>query len=166
MFNLKNTIFKNFTQRQKSMLLSFLKSFVKKHQNLSKEEITDKFIEEENYYLEINNPHFEFLKDFLSDEEFLRDLGIFTDSVFMELKQKEALRPVIERQKQFQKEQRKRANDYKMSKLKPTKKQLFYYEKVAKAHGIKMKDTNNASRLDLRNWIMEIIEPKVENEEE
>ena len=38
------------------------------------------------------------------------------------------------------------------------KKQLAYYEKITKAHGIEKKDTENASRLDLRNWIMEIIE--------
>ena len=50
-----------------------------------------------------------------------------------------------------------------MSKMKPTKKQLYYYEKVAKAHGITMNDTTNASRLDLRNWIMEIIDPKEED---
>ena len=45
-----------------------------------------------------------------------------------------------------------------MSKLKPTKKQLLYYEKITKAHNVEKKDTQNASRLDLRNWIMEIIE--------
>ena len=73
--------------------------------------------------------------------------------------------PIIEKQKQIQKEQRKKANDYKMSKLKPTKKQLFYYEKVAKAHNVEMKDTKDASRLDLRNWIMEIIEPKEDVDE-
>lgn len=166
MFNVKNNIFLNFTRIQKNNLLSFLKSFVKKHKELSKADIIDKFIEDENYYFEINNPHFEFLENCLSDEDFLKDLGVFIDSVFYELKQKEAMRPVMEKQKQILKEQRKRANDYKMSKLKPTKKQLFYYEKIAKAHGIEMKNTENASRLDLRNWIMEIIEPKVEENEE
>ena len=45
-----------------------------------------------------------------------------------------------------------------MSKLKPTKKQLFYYDKIASAHGVEKKDTENASRLDLKNWIMEILE--------
>ena len=45
-----------------------------------------------------------------------------------------------------------------MSKLKPTKKQLFYYEKIAKAHNVPLKDTSNASRLELRNWIMEILD--------
>ena len=45
-----------------------------------------------------------------------------------------------------------------MSKLKPTKKQLMYYDKIAKAHGVAKKDIENASRLDLRNWIMEILD--------
>ena len=44
-----------------------------------------------------------------------------------------------------------------MSKLKPTQKQLMYYDKITSNHNIKKKDTTNASRLDLRNWIMEII---------
>lgn len=165
MFNAKGAVFVNFTPRQKSALLSFLKSFVKKHKDLSKADIIDKFIEEENYYYEINNPHFEFVVEFLSDEEFIRDLGVFIDSVFYELKQKELMQPLIDRQKAYQKEQRKKANDYKMSKLKPTKKQLFYYEKVAKAHGVQMKDTSEASRLDLRDWIMDIISPKEEEDE-
>ena len=73
---------------------------------------------------------------------------------------KEAQKPIIEAQKAKAKEFRKKAQDFKMSKMKPTKKQLYYYEKVAKAHGITMKETSNASRLDLRNWIMDIIEPK------
>ena len=53
---------------------------------------------------------------------------------------------------------KKKAQEFKMSKLKPTKKQLAYYEKITKAHGVEKKDTENASRLDLRNWIMELIE--------
>ncbi len=47
-----------------------------------------------------------------------------------------------------------------MSKMKPTKNSSITMKKVAKAHGITMKETSNASRLDLRNWIMDIIEPK------
>ena len=53
---------------------------------------------------------------------------------------------------------RQKASDYKMSKLKPTKKQLWYYDKITKAHGVEKKDTDGASRLDLKNWIMEIID--------
>ena len=34
----------------------------------------------------------------------------------------------------------------------------MYYDKLTKAHGIEKKEVEGASRLDLRNWIMEIIE--------
>ena len=160
MFYIKQNLFLYLTPRQKSQLLSFLKSFVKKHSNLSVEDILDKFIEEENYYSEINNPHFEFILDYLEDEDFMREFKIFAKSVFEEMKYKETQKPIIEAQKAKAKEFRKKAKDFKMSKMKPTKKQLYYYEKVARAHGIAMKDVSNASRLDLRDWIMEIIDPK------
>ena len=42
--------------------------------------------------------------------------------------------------------------------MKPTKKQLYYYEKLTHTHNIEKKDTESASRLDLKNWIMDIIE--------
>lgn len=160
MFYIKQNLFLYLSVRQKSQLLSFLKSFVKKHSNLSVDDILDKFIEEENYYAEINNPHFEFILEYLDNEEFFRDFKLFAKSVFEELKYKEAQKPIIEARKAREKEFRKKAQEFKMGKMKPTKKQLFYYEKVAKAHGIEMKPTENASRLDVRNWIMEIIEPK------
>ena len=160
MFYIKQNLFLYLTPRQKSQLLSFLKSFVKKHSNFSVEVILDKFIDEENYYSEINNPHFEFILDYLEDEDFMREFKIFAKSVFEEMKYKETQKPIIEAQKAKAKEFRKKAQDFKMSKMKPTKKQLYYYEKVARAHGIAMKDVSNASRLDLRDWIMEIIDPK------
>jgi len=166
MFYIKQNLFLYLTPRQKSQLLSFLKSFVKKHSNLSIDDILDKFIEEENYYFEINNPHFEFIIDYFEDEEFIRDFKLFAKAVFEEIKYKELQKPIIEAQKAKAKEFRKKAQDFKMSKMKPTKKQLYYYEKVSKAHGVPMKDVTNASRLNLRDWIMEIIDPKVEEADE
>lgn len=162
---IKNSVFLYLTPRQKAQLTSFLRSFVKKNQKLSKEDLLDKFIEEEEYYNAVGQPHFEFALENFSNDEFLDDIQKYFEYVFWEIKQKEALKPIIEKKKAYEKEARKRANDFKMSKLKPTKKQLWYYEKVARAHGIQMKPTENASRLDLRNWIMEIIEPKNENDE-
>ncbi len=158
-YTLKQSLFLYLTPRQKSQLLSYLKSFVKKYSNLSADDIFDKFAEEENYYFEIENPHFEFIIEYLNSEDFYKDFKLFTDAVFEELKYKEAQKPIIEAQKAKVKEFRKKAQDFKMSKMKPTKKQLYYYEKVTKAHGVPMKNVTNASRLDLRNWIMEIIEP-------
>ena len=124
-----------------------------------------KFTEEENYYKDIENPHFEFIIEYLENEDFYKDFKIYAKSIFDELKYKEAQRPVIEAQKAKAKEFRKKVQDYKMSKLKPTKKQLYYYEKVARAHGVKINEVENATRLDLRNWIMEIIDPAPENPE-
>ncbi len=164
-YHIKQNLFLYLTPRQKSQLLSFLKSFVKKYSSLSIDDIFDKFTEEENYYKDIENPHFEFIIEYLENEDFYKDFKIYAKSIFDELKYKEAQRPVIEAQKAKAKEFRKKVQDYKMSKLKPTKKQLYYYEKVARAHGVKINEVENATRLDLRNWIMEIIDPAPENPE-
>ena len=163
---IKNSVFLYLTPRQRSQLVSFLRSFAKKHPKLSKDELLDKFIEEENYYNDVGNVHFEFALENFSNDEFLEDIKKFFEYIFWENKQKEAQKPLIEKQKAIQKEARKRANDFKMSKLKPTKKQLWYYEKVARAHNVAQKPLEGATRLDLRNWIMEIIEPKGKGEED
>ncbi len=165
-YHIKQNLFLYLTPRQKSQLLSFLKSFVKKYSSLSIDDIFDKFTEEENYYKDIENPHFEFIIEYLENEDFYKDFKIYAKSIFDELKYKEAQKPIIEAQKAKAKEFRKKVQDYKMSKLKPTKKQLYYYEKVARAHGVKINEVENATRLDLRNWIMEIIDPKPEGEDD
>ena len=157
-YYIKQSLFLYLTPRQKSQLLSYLKSFIKKHSNLSTADILDKFIEEENYYRDIDNPHFEFILEYLDNDEFFREFKIYAEGVFEELRYKEAQRPIIEAQKAKAKEIRKKAQDYKMSKMKPTKKQLYYYEKLTHTHNIEKKDTESASRLDLKNWIMDIIE--------
>ena len=157
MQNAKNSLFLYLTPRQKSQLLGTLKSYAKKF-DLGSEDLAYKFLEDEKYYLDINNPHFEFVGDYLEDDIFLKDLKKFFDYCQWEKRQKELMEPYLDKQKELAKIARKKAQEFKMSKLKPTKKQLAYYEKITKAHGIEKKDTENASRLDLRNWIMEIIE--------
>ncbi len=154
---IKSSIFLYLTPRQKTQLLGTLKSYFKKFPNLSIIELCDKFLEDENYYLEINNPHFEFVKEYLDNDEFYRDMKKYFSFCELEKKQKEQMKDLIEAQKQKEKLIRKKAQDYKMSKLKPTKKQLNYYEKLTKSYNIEMKDIQNASRLDLRNWITDII---------
>ena len=157
MQNIKNSLFLYLTPRQKSQLLGTLKSYSKKFK-LNSEELAYKFLEDEKYYLDIENPHFEFMKDYLEDDLFLKELIRFFDFCEYEKRQKELMEPYLDKQKQIAKELRKKAQEFKMSKLKPTKKQLLYYEKITKAHGIAMKDVETASRLDLRNWIMEILD--------
>ena len=158
MQNIKAIVFLYLTPRQKSQLLGTLKAYFKKFSNLSVDELINKFLEDEKYYLDIDNPHFEFVKDYFNDDRFYNDLKKFFVFCFYEQKQKELMQPYIDKQKELAKIQRKKAQEYKMSKLKPTKKQLFYYDKITKAHNIEKKDTKDASRLDVRNWIMEILE--------
>ena len=158
MQNIKNSLFLYLTPRQKSQLLGTLKAYSKKFNELSSLDLVDKFLENEKYYLDIDNPHFEFIKDYFNDDKFLSELKKFFDFCQFEKEQKKLMQPYIDKQKELAKQMRKKAQDFKMSKLKPTKKQLLYYEKITKAHNIEKKDTQNASRLDLRDWIMEILE--------
>ena len=155
---MKIILFQYLTPRQKSQLLGTLKAYHKKFSNLSNAEIKDKFLEDEKYYLDIENPHFEFLGDYFDDENFLKDLKRYLDFLSYQDEQLKKAEPYLQKQKELAKIARKKAQDYKMSKLKPTKKQLFYYDKITTWHNTEKKDTTNASRLDLRNWIMEIIE--------
>lgn len=157
MQNIKNSLFLYLTSRQKSQLLGTLKAYSKKFE-LSAEDLACKFLEDEKYYYDMNNPHFEFVMDYFDDDKFFKELIKFFDYCVWEKKQKELLEPYLDKQKEIAKQMRKKAQEYKMSKLKPTKKQLLYYEKITKAHNIEKKDVQNASRLDLRNWIMEILD--------
>ena len=54
MYEVKNRIYLNLTKTQKSALCNFLRALVKKSPELQEEEILEKFIEDEKYYLEIN----------------------------------------------------------------------------------------------------------------
>ncbi len=163
MQNIKNILFSYLTPRQKSQLLGTLKAYFKKYDNKTKLEIIDKFFEDEKYYLDIEKPHFEFVKDYLNDDSFFKDIEKYLDFLTFEQQEKKKLEPLIQKQKEYFKLQRKKASDFKMSKLKPTQKQLNYYDKITRAHNIKKKDITNATRLDLRNWIMEIIEKNEQN---
>lgn len=157
MQNPKTTLFLYLTSRQKSQLLGTLKSYFKKF-DISIDELIYKFLDDEKYYLDIGNPHFEFVKDYLEDDIFFKDIKKFFEFCAYEKKQKELLKPYLDKKREIEKEQRKKASEYKMSKLKPTIKQIKYYDKITASHNIEKKDVTNASRLDLRNWIMEIID--------
>ncbi len=138
--------------------MSYLQAFIKKNQGLNKYEILDKFIEEEKYYFEINQTHFHFVVENFENEAFLKDILKFIEGVFYHLEMLEKQKPYLDKQKEIAREQRKRSQDFKMSKEAPTKKQLKYYEKLTKAHGIAPVNLEGASKLDLRDKIMKILE--------
>ena len=158
MYNVKQQIYLYFDKTQKSHLCSFLRSFVKQKFRLTIDEIYDEFVEDQDYYLKINSSRFEFLTDYLYDDEFARETKRFIGACKVYYEQKEAQRPYIEKQKEFEKEKRKFLQNVKMSKEKPTKKQLYYYEKLCKRYNIEKKDTKTLSKLDLKNEIAGIID--------
>ena len=158
MYNVKQQIYLYFDKTQKSHLCSFLRSFVKQNMHLSVDEIFDEFVEDQDYYLKINSSRFEFLADCLFEDEFSRETKLFISACKKYYENKEAQRPYIEKQKQFEKEKRKFLQEIKMSKEMPTKKQLYYYEKLCKRYNIEMKEIEGLSKLDLKNEIASILD--------
>ena len=72
---------------------------------------------------------------------------------------------MIEKQKEFEKQKRRFLQEVKMSKDKPTQKQVYYYGKLCKKYSIEQKDVEGLSKLDLKNEIERIINEHTENNE-
>lgn len=143
------------TKNQKSALCGFLRALVKKSPELSVQEILDKFLEDERYYLEINASRFEFLVNVIDDDQFLKDTELFLKECRKYYDYKKKQEPIIQAQKEFEKKKRKFLQEVKMSKEQPTKKQLYYYEKLCKRYGIEKKEL--ASKLEARDEIDKIL---------
>lgn len=157
MYQIKNKIYPAFDKTQKSGVCNYIRSLVKQNQNLSVEKILDKFLEDERYYLELNASRFPFLAEFIDDESFLKDTRDYIYECKKYYNYKEKQRPIIEAQKEFEKKKRKFLQEVKMSKEKPTKKQLYYYDRLCKKYSIEKKDVEELSKLDLRDEIERIL---------
>lgn len=161
MYEIKNKIFLELSKTQKSAICNFLRALVKKwineKLNVATEEILQKFIEDEKYYLEINNSRFEFLRDFIDDESFQKDAELYIKECKKYYDYKKSQEPLVQAQKEFEKKKRKFLQEVKMSKEAPTKKQLYYYDRLCKKYNIE-KQTENLSKLDLRNLIDGILD--------
>lgn len=155
MYLIKNQIYKDMTKTQKSALCNFLRALVKKSPELSAEDILDKFLDDERYYFEINNPHFEFLENYLDNPKFTEETLLYLKECrkYYDYKKKQA--PLIQAQKEFEKKKRNFLKEVKMSKETPTKKQLYYYDRLCKKYNIKKKDLT--SKLEARNEIESIL---------
>jgi len=158
MYNIKKSIFLDLDKTQKSALCNFLRALVKRSPSLHAENILDKFIEDEKYYFDVGNPHFEFLKEILEQENFWQDALKYIKECIKYYEYKESQKPFIEKQKEFEKQKRKFLQEKKMAKETPTKKQLYYYECLCKKYNIEKQDTSEFSRLDLKNIISGIID--------
>ncbi len=157
MYQIKNRIYPAFDKTQKSGVCNYLRALVKQNSGLSSQEILDKFLEDERYYLELNASRFPFLAEFIEDEEFLRDTEDYIKECIKYYEYKEKQRPIIEANKEFEKKKRKFLQEVKMSREKPTKKQLYYYDRLCKKYSIEKKNVEELSKLDLRNEIERIL---------
>ncbi len=164
MYTLKNTLFLNLTKNQKSSLLGFLKSFVKKHGDKETNEIYDLFVEDEVYYFEQGVPHFEWIIREFEREEFAKQVCLYIDECKKQLQIREAQRPILEKQKELMKIQRQKIREFKLSKEPPTKKQLYYYDQLCKKYNIEKEDTQNKSRLDMIRIIERIVDEHKDTE--
>ena len=157
MYQIKKRIYLNFDKTQKSAICNNLRVLVKQNLDLSCDEISDKFIEDEKYYLNLNASRFPFLAEVIDSEEFLSDTKLFINECIKYYKYKESQKPIIEAQKEYEKKKRKFLQEVKMSKEAPTQKQIYYYKKLCKRYELEMKDINELSKLDLRNEIDGIL---------
>lgn len=156
MYEIKKNIYLNFTKNQKSGLCNYLRALVKKSPDLSSNEVFTKFIEDEKYYLELNCSRFEFLKDIIDEEWFKKDTLKYLNECIKYYQYKEAQRPIIEANKAFEKQKREFLKRVKMSKTPPTKKQIYYYDKLCKKYNIEKEEL--VSKLDAMEKIDKIIQ--------
>ena len=157
MYQIKNRIYLNFDKTQKSGICNYLRALVKQNLNLSASDILDKFLEDEKYYLELKASRFPFLEEFIDDNIFLKDTEDYIKECIKYYQYKEKQHPIIEANREFEKKKRKFLQEVKMSKEKPTKKQLYYYDRLCKKYSIEKKDVNELSKLDLRDEIEKIL---------
>ncbi len=158
MYEVKSRIYKDLNRVQKTGLCNFLRALVKANMVLSVDEILDKFLSDERYYEELGASKFEFLSEVLEDSDFLNDTRLYLAECKKYYEYKKSQAPVRAAQKEFEKKKRKFLQEVKMSKEKPTKKQIYYYEKLCKRYNIEGIDVEFASRLDMKNEIERIID--------
>lgn len=155
MYEVKKQIYLDFTKNQKSALCNYLRAYVKQRLNMSCDAIFESFVEDEKYYLELDCSRFEFLSDTIDNDEFMTDTLKYIKECKKYYEYKEKQRPIIEANKAYEKKKREFLREVKMSKEPPTKKQLYYYERLCRKYGLKKRELD--SKLDARNEIDKII---------
>ncbi|MBD5401230.1 hypothetical protein HDR58_00290 [bacterium] len=155
MYEIKKQIFILLTKNQKSALCNYLRALVKKSADLSVDEIWESFYADEKYYLELNCSRFEFLSEIIDESTFKSDSMKYLRECKKYYDYKEKQRPIIEANKEFEKKKRKFLQEVKMSKEEPTKKQLYYYDRLCKKYNIEKIELS--SKLEARNEIDRII---------
>lgn len=155
MYQIKNEIYLDFTKNQKSALCNNIRALVKKNPDLDGNKIWEKFTYDEKYYLELGCSRFEFLKDIIDENWFKTDTLKYIEECIKYYHYKELQRPIIEANKAYEKKKREFLKEVKMSKEPPTKKQIYYYEKLCKKYNLEK--TELKSKLEAKDLIDKII---------
>lgn len=158
MYEIKKRIYLDFDKTQKSALCNFLRALVKQNLEIEVSDLFDKFLEDEDYYQKINASRFPFLAEVLYVDKFREDTILYLKECKKYYDYKKSQAPLIAKQKEFEKQKRKFLQDVKMSKEAPTKKQLYYYDRLCKKYNIEKLDVEELSRLDLKREIGKIID--------
>ena len=157
MYEIKKRIYLDLDKTQKSALCNFLRALVKQNLEIEVSDLFDKFVEDEEYYLQVKASRFPFLAEVLYDDKFREDTILYLKECKKYYDYKKSQAPLIAKQKEFEKQKRKFLQDVKMSKEAPTKKQLYYYDRLCKKYSIAKKNIEELSKLDLRNEIERIL---------
>ena len=158
MYEVKKRIYLDLDKTQKSALCNFLRALAKQNSDTDVQVLFDKFIEDETYYQEINASRFPFLSTVMYEEKFKEDTILYLSECKKYYAYKKLQEPLRQKQKEFDKQKRKFLQEVKMSKEPPTKKQLYYYDRLCKKYNIEKLAVEELSKLDLKREIGKIID--------
>ena len=161
MYEIKKRIYLDLDKTQKSALCNFLRALVKQNLEIEVSDLFDKFVEDEEYYLQVKASRFPFLENIIDETDFISDTTLYIKECIKYYQYKEKQRPIIEANKLFEKKKRKFLQEVKMSKEPPTKKQLYYYNRLCKKYNIEKIELS--SKLEARDLIDKIISEHSEN---
>lgn len=163
MFRLHFYVLDSLTKIQKSSLVSYIKYFVKKNYTSSSSsddnnDIYYKLLEDIEYDFAINYPRFPWIREYLDNEGFEKDIKNLITYIQKQLVSKEIQKPYIEKQKERAKCMKKKATEWRQSHEKPTRKQILYYNAICERKKIPKENLAEKSKLDLKNMIANLLE--------
>ena len=77
MYEIKKRIYLDLDKTQKSALCNFLRALVKQNLEIEVSDLFDKFVEDEEYYLQVKASRFPFLAEVLYDDKFREDTILY-----------------------------------------------------------------------------------------
>ena len=147
----------NLPKYKKSVLVSFVKTFVKKQDSDNEGLVFKRFIEELNYQIGIKNSLYLWTEDFLDDKNFCRDIKRLIKTYSIRKKIKEKQKSYLKKQKLYKKENYLKSLSLRQAHEKPTLKQIKYYSFLCKNHNIRQEEIEGKSKLDLIILINEVL---------